>query len=156
MKDPDKVFAALARSRFRCRFHLAGADRRYLADKGLPAVLQHARDFITARLASATPHNDDKQTPLRGHPVFVAQHATATCCRSCLHKWHAIPRGHALTPQQYEYVIAVIGRWLINESERHAPEETRARRLPHKRIPPQPNLCLFGDHDTAGEPIEKR
>jgi hypothetical protein len=73
-----------------------------------------------------------------------------------LHKWHAIPRGHALTPQQYEYVIAVIGRWLINESERHAPEETRARRLPRKRIPSQPNLSLFGDHDTAGESIEKR
>lgn len=36
--------------------------------------------------------NDGKQTPMRGHPVFIAQHATATCCRECLKKWHNIKK----------------------------------------------------------------
>jgi len=47
-----------------------------------------ALDFITARLAPALLKNDGKQTPMRGHPVFIAQHATATCCRRCLWKWY--------------------------------------------------------------------
>ncbi|WP_251023391.1 DUF4186 family protein [Streptomyces sp. ISL-10] len=29
-------------------------------------------------------------------PVFVAQHATATCCRTCLERWHVVPAGRAL------------------------------------------------------------
>ena len=57
--------------------------------------------------------NDGKQTPFRGHPVFIAQHATATCCRGCLAKWHHIPEGQALSPEQQHYVVAVIHHWLV-------------------------------------------
>src|SRR5678815_4199948 len=97
MRDPDDLFAALARSAFRSRFKLAGRERQYLRDKGMPAVLQHAADFIAKRLAPAHPPNDGKQTPFRNHPVFVAQHATATCCRGCLKKWHHIPKAVSYT-----------------------------------------------------------
>jgi len=96
MKDMDLVFAELAKSPFRRRFRLGAQERAYLEQKGLRTVLEHARDFIDRRLAPANPANDGKQTPFRGHPVFVAQNATATCCRSCLAKWHGIPRGHSL------------------------------------------------------------
>lgn len=72
----------------------------------------HARQLITARLAPAEPRNDGRQTPMRGHPVFVAQHATATCCRGCLAKWHAIPAGRELQPAEIDYVVAVIVRWI--------------------------------------------
>ncbi|HSH73309.1 MAG TPA: DUF4186 family protein [Methylophilaceae bacterium] len=75
-------------------------------------VLSHAHDFISKRLAPAFIPNDGKQTPFRGHPVFVAQHATATCCRGCLEKWHRIAQGHELTPPQQAYVITVLERWL--------------------------------------------
>ena len=75
-------------------------------------VLAHAADFIDKRLAPAYPDNDGKQTPMGKHPVFVAQHATATCCRGCLEKWHAITKGHALSPVEKQYVIDVIRRWL--------------------------------------------
>jgi hypothetical protein len=47
--------------------------------------------------------------------VFVAQHATATCCRGCLEKWHRIPRGQPLSDRQIEYILEVIQRWLTSD-----------------------------------------
>ncbi|RAK58182.1 DUF4186 domain-containing protein [Phenylobacterium deserti] len=108
----DSVFQRLSGSAFRRRFKLGPKERAYLDDKGLETVLSHGRDFISARLAGAEPANDGKQTPMRGHPVFIAQHATATCCRSCLAKWHAIPSGRALTAAEQAHVLAAVRRWL--------------------------------------------
>ena len=112
MRDLDEVFTQLAKSDFRRRFRLRDRERQYLEQKGLPEVLTHAARFIDERLAPAEPANDGKQTPFRNHPVFVAQHATATCCRGCLEKWHRIPRGVALTPEQRSHVLAALERWL--------------------------------------------
>jgi hypothetical protein len=114
----DELFAALAGSAFRRRFHLGAKERAYLEARGVDAVLVQAEELIARRLAPANPPNDGKQTPFRGHPIFVAQHATATCCRSCLAKWHGIPRGGALTDEQQAHVIAVLGRWLQAELRR--------------------------------------
>lgn len=108
----DPLFVRLARSRFRSRFRLDAKDAAYLRGKGLETVLAHARDFIGKRLAPAHPANDGRQTPMRGHPVFVAQHATATCCRSCLSKWHSIPARREMSQEEQQHVLSVIGRWL--------------------------------------------
>lgn len=115
MRDLDQVFAGLARSSFRQRFHLGPRERAYLHNKGFATVLEHACDFVAKRLAPAIPANDGKQTPFRGHPVFIAQHATGTCCRSCLEKWHAIRRGHPLDASEQAHVVAAIERWLLAE-----------------------------------------
>ncbi len=112
MRDLDVVFARLAALDFRRRFRLAARERDYMRARGREAVLAHARDFVAQRLAPARPANDGKQTPFRGHPVFVAQHATATCCRGCLSKWHGIPAGRPLTAEEQDHVVAAIGRWL--------------------------------------------
>ncbi len=112
MRNLDDLFAALAKSAFRCSFHLRGKELAYLENKGLPVVLNHAEDFIAKRLAPAAIPNDGKQTPFRGHPVFVAQHATACCCRGCLEKWHRIPKGRELTLEEKTYVMSVLERWL--------------------------------------------
>ena len=117
MNSLEKVFAGLARSRFRSKFRLAPAEQRYLCDKGLPAVIEHARTMIAQRLAPANLPNDGKQTPFRGHPVFVAQHATATCCRSCLAKWHGIAASHALTEEEQQHIIAALTRWLQQQGK---------------------------------------
>ncbi|PBD57139.1 glutaminase [Klebsiella pneumoniae] len=85
----------------------------YCLDKGPEVIDRHAADFIRQRLAPAAPINDGKQTPMRGHPVFIAQHATATCCRGCLEKWHAIPHGRALSEPEQDYIVQVIHRWLV-------------------------------------------
>ena len=115
MRDPNDLFAALARSTFRRRFRLGAKERRYLEEKGLDAVLHHARQFLIERLAPAHPANDGKQTPMRGHPVFLAQHATATCCRGCLSKWHGIEAGRAMTDEEVAYAVDVIRRWLLDQ-----------------------------------------
>lgn len=113
--DLEKVFAALKESSFRRGFRLRGKELEYLRNKGLPVVLEHAADFIEKRLAAASPANDGKQTPMRHHPVFIAQHATATCCRGCLQKWHGIPKGRALEMAEKQYIIEVIEVWLRRE-----------------------------------------
>ncbi|HLY91217.1 MAG TPA: DUF4186 domain-containing protein [Acetobacteraceae bacterium] len=115
MDDLELLFDRLACSRFRARFRLGDRERSYLADRGLETVLRHARDFIDRRLAPAAPAHDGKQTPMRGHPAFIAQHATATCCRSCLAKWHGIPAGRELDEDERRYVASVIERWLIQQ-----------------------------------------
>jgi hypothetical protein len=74
----------------------------------------HAAEIIAERLALAEPRNDGRQTPYRNHPVFVAQHATATC-RSCLETWHGIAKGHRLDRGERAYVVEVIGRWIDGE-----------------------------------------
>jgi hypothetical protein len=112
MKDLDKLFAALAQSTFRNSFQLRDKDLAYLHQKGLSAVLDHAEDFISKRLAPAIINNDGKQTPMRGHPVFVAQHATACCCRGCLAQWHQIPQGRELTLAEQAYIVVVLEKWL--------------------------------------------
>lgn len=112
MNDMDALFAALAGSDFRRSFRLRGGDLAYLQRHGLPVVLTHAGDFINRRLAPAFIANDGKQTPFRGHPVFVAQHATACCCRGCLEKWHRIPAGRELAEDETAYVLQVLERWL--------------------------------------------
>jgi predicted Fe-S protein YdhL (DUF1289 family) len=112
MRDLEEVFAELEKSDFRRRFRLKGKELDYLREKGLATVLEHAEAFVGKRLAPAEPANDGRQTPTRNHPAFVAQHATATCCRGCLAKWHRIPKGRALEDDERRYVLAVIGRWL--------------------------------------------
>jgi hypothetical protein len=112
MRDLDAVFAVLARSPFRARFKLNARDLNYLQQKGMAVVLNHAEDFVRDRLAPAVIANEGKQTPMRGHPVFVAQHATACCCRGCLQQWHAIPQGRKLTLEEQAYIVVVLERWL--------------------------------------------
>jgi hypothetical protein len=119
MRDLDELFAALSKSTFRAGFKLNSKDMAYLQQKGLSTVLDHAEDFIQSRLAAAIIENDGKQTPMRGHPVFVAQHATACCCRGCLQKWHHIPQGRALTLAEQAYIVVVLEKWLrekVNEA----------------------------------------
>jgi hypothetical protein len=118
MRDLDELLGALGRSKFRSRFHLSGKEAAYLKQKGIETILEHARDFISKRLAQANPVNDGQQTPMGNHPVFVAQHATGTCCRKCLAKWHSIPGGQPLTEQQIDYILKVLKQWLMNQSTR--------------------------------------
>jgi hypothetical protein len=107
-----KKLTALKKSKFRSKFGLTPKDREYIAAKGLETIKAHAFQFVNARIAADFPKNDGKQTPMRGHPVFVAQHATATCCRKCIQKWHAIEKGRALNERELDYIVALIMGWI--------------------------------------------
>jgi Domain of unknown function (DUF4186) len=120
----DHTLRALARQPFRARFHLRGRDASTVELRGMKVIREHAGELLAKRLAPAEPHNDGKQTPYRGHPVFVAQHATATCCRTCLERWHGIPKGRQLTAGEQDYAVDVICRWIETDlatSGRRAP-----------------------------------
>ena len=110
----NELFAALKKSKFRSRFYLPPKEADYLKQKGLEKTLQHAREFVVSRLADAKPPTDGRQTPMKNHPVFIAQHATATCCRNCLAKWHHIPKDRPLKEEEINYIIEVIKHWLIS------------------------------------------
>ena len=106
------LFARLAKSPFRSRFHLSEKDKAYVRQKGMDTIRSHAQDFISRRLAPAVIPNDGRQTPMHGHPVFIAQHATGCCCRGCLYKWHGIPAGRELTEKEQKYVVDVLMQWI--------------------------------------------
>ena len=112
LQDIDRRIDALARQSFRARFHLRGRERAEVQLRGMTTIRKHAGEVLAKRVAPAEPVKDGRQTPYRGHPVFVAQHATATCCRTCLERWHRIPKGHALTADEQAYAVDVICRWI--------------------------------------------
>ena len=114
-KDYSTSFQRLARSKFRSRFHLSAADRQYIAEKGLETIRRHAEDFIRTRLAPANPPNDGRQTPMRGHPVFKAQHACACCCRGCLAKWWKVPKGIEIPSERQAGIVDFLMAWIGRE-----------------------------------------
>lgn len=115
----NTVLENLSKSTFRNKFHLKEKEINYIKEKGIDKIQEHAKDFINKRLAQAVIQNDGKQTPMRGHPVFIAQHATGCCCRGCLYKWHKIPKGVELSEEQKNYICEVIMTWIQREIKRN-------------------------------------
>lgn len=114
----------LARSKFRSRFRLKEKELKLIAERGLTEIRHQCRQFLEQRLAPAHPLNDGKQTPMRGHPCFIAQHATGICCRSCLQKWHGIPAGRELTAEELDSLTILLMNWILEHS-------AGADQLPH-------------------------
>ena len=108
----DEALQNLQRSPFRARFRLAQKDKQYISEKGMETIRSHAADFVRMRLAPAIIPNDGKQTPMRGHPVFVAQHACACCCRGCLNKWYHVSLGRELTTDEQERIVNLLMAWI--------------------------------------------
>jgi len=106
------ILDKLSKSKFRAKFKLRAKELEYIKDKGLDTIYSHACDFIRDRVALTEFANDGKQTPMRGHPVFIAQHATATCCQGCIEKWYHFPKGRELTTSEQEYLVLLIMKWI--------------------------------------------
>ena len=106
------LYARLNTSSFRASFALKPMDKAYVLDKGYEEIMQHGLRFIQERLAPALPKNDGKQTPMKGHPIFIAQHACACCCRNCLSKWHHIEKGRALDENETHFIVQVLIGWI--------------------------------------------
>ncbi|MEE0016111.1 MAG: DUF4186 domain-containing protein [Clostridia bacterium] len=117
MSSNQQLFDRLQKSKFRSSFYLKEKDKQYVLDKGMDTIRKHTEDFIAERLAPAYIENDGKQTPMKGHPSFIAQHATACCCRGCLRKWHDIPQGVELSKEQQRYIVNVIMEWIAKQMD---------------------------------------
>ena len=109
------IFDRLSKSKYRSSFHLKDNDILYIEDKAINKIRNHAYDFVTKRLADTSNVTDGKQTPMKGHPVFIAQHATGTCCRRCLEKWHHISKNKNMTDDDIKYVVDIIMSWIEKE-----------------------------------------
>lgn len=108
----QEILEKLSKSKFRSRFKLNEKYKDYVQKQGLEKIKSHAKDFIAKRIAPANIPNDGKQTPMKNHPVFIAQHATACCCRKCINKWHGFEIGVGLNESQQEYLVNLIMEWI--------------------------------------------
>ena len=122
MQTIAQALEKLSRSKFRSSFYLTRAERAYAEEKGTDVLRRHAEDFVRTKLAPAEPLNDGKQTPMHGHPVFKAMHATACCCRGCLEKWYRIPKGRELSASQQEKIVNLLMAWVEKEMEKQKTE----------------------------------
>ena len=109
------VLDNLSKSKFRSSFHLRKYMISYIDEKGFKKIKEHAYDFITKRLAPKDIPNDGKQTPMKGHPVFIAQHACGCCCRGCLNKWYRVSKSTILTETQQEKIVNLLMAWIEKE-----------------------------------------
>lgn len=107
----NQILARLSQSKFRSSFKLSEKDKIYIEEKGIKTIEQHAYDFLTNRI-KIKPLNYGRQTPFIGHPVFVAQHATASCCRKCIEKWHRIERSKVLSNEEINYLSNILIYWI--------------------------------------------
>lgn len=111
----NRKLDSLSKSKFRSSFKLNNNDKLYVCNKGMDKIIEHAYDFVRNRLSLDNILKDGKQTPMKGHPVFIAQHATGTCCRGCLYKWHGINKNRELTNNEINYIVSVIISWIKKE-----------------------------------------
>lgn len=115
MQTISEALQKLEKSRFRSSFHLSEKDKEYVRKKGMDTIRSHACDFIKQRIAPAEIANDGKQTPMKSHPVFIAQHACACCCRGCLNKWYGVRKNVELTQAQQEKIVNLLMAWIEKE-----------------------------------------
>lgn len=102
---------SLSKSKFRSSFHLKEKDIIYIDKIGFNKIIDHAYDFINKNLKVRL-DNDGHQTPMKGHPVFIAEHACACCCRGCLYKWHNIPKDVILNDKEINYIVTLLITWI--------------------------------------------
>ena len=112
----NDIFDKLSKSKFRSSFKLKDKDKEYIKSKGIDTIEKHSYDFIESRVSGDNILNDGKQSAMRGHPVFVAQHATATCCRGCIYKWYHIPKNRKLTKEEIDYLVRIIMTWIKKQN----------------------------------------
>ena len=111
----DNKLNSLEKSKFRSSFHLRKYMKEYINVKGIDTIEQHCEDFINKNLKIYNKEKDGHQTPTKNHPVFIAQHATATCCRGCIEKWYHIPKEKELDDREIKRIKAIIMSWINRE-----------------------------------------
>lgn len=119
MNRVDLVLIKLSRSKFRSSFHLNSKMKEYVDLKGIDKIKNDAYDIINTRIKPKNPKNDGKQTPMKQvHPVFIAQHACACCCRGCIEKWHNISKDIVLSDSEIDYIVSLLIEWIKRETKK--------------------------------------
>lgn len=137
--DAEHTFEALQHELIRHHFFHRPVDdgaMRHAQRKGRDQLKEAARHRLQKYLAVAEPPRDGRQTPLEGNAIYYAQHATATCCRTCLEYWHDIPKGRQLTEAEFDYCLSLVDLFLDEKLPDLADEPIKVPRRP-RGLPPE-------------------
>ena len=136
LDDVDHTFTELRLELIRHHFWHVDIDeqaRNHALRKGRTALLGSAGGRIAKAVAAELPYRDGQQTPFTGNVIYYAQHATASCCRTCVEYWHGIEKGRALTASEQNYLVQLVTVY-IDERLPDLPEGPtkvpRRRRVP--------------------------
>jgi hypothetical protein len=116
MKTHNIVLEKLQRSPFCESSKLTENDLNYIKDKCMPNIVRHTKELLYSQIYVPS-SNDGRQTPWKGHLVFTTQHATATCCRKCIHKWHGIRKSKIMDEHGLTFCSGLILGWIQTQIE---------------------------------------
>jgi hypothetical protein len=94
------------------KFILGEPEQEYVTSRGMDILRLHATDFVKKRLAPANPKNDGRQTPTKGHPVFIAQHACGCNDRASVEEFFGYELGRELTGDEVDAIVDAILSWI--------------------------------------------
>lgn len=115
LADVTHTFEALQHEWIRDHFFRKPIDDeavRHAQRKGRDQLNEAARTRLEKSLGPAKPFRDGQQTGFKGNAIYYAQHATATCCRTCLEYWHGIPKGRDLSSGELDYCTKLVELFL--------------------------------------------
>ena len=105
--DAEHTFSELRLEMIRHHFWHLKIDekaRNHALRKGRIALEAALGKRLASSVGPELPYKDGAQTPMSGNIIFYAQHATASCCRTCIEYWHGIPKGRLLSPDELAYL----------------------------------------------------
>ncbi len=116
------VIAALRTEYIRAQFWSIEPNqwaKNYGIRKGRIALLDGTAVFVRKRVGPPKDAFDGRRvpwphkTPEKMNPYFNAQHATATCCRTCIETWYGIAPEQSLSNQAITFFAALINQFVI-------------------------------------------
>jgi hypothetical protein len=134
--DVDHTFSELRHEFIRHHFWHVEIDEKaknHALRKGRIALISSIPTRIANSVAAELPYRDGRQTPFRDNVLHYAQHATASCCRTCIEYWHNIPKGRPLTEPEQEYLGSLMARYIEDRLPDLPDGPTRVP--PHRRSP---------------------
>ncbi|WP_372655987.1 DUF4186 family protein [Halobacteriovorax sp.] len=111
------IFRRLGCSKVCCKFKLKDEQWEYLAKRGFDTILLEGRSLIVKIFNEDSLSHSCKVAPVQTHPIYIALHATGTCCRSSLEKWHKIPKSKELKEKDIFYILLVVKEWIIRQEK---------------------------------------
>ena len=114
-KKIEEVFSKLNKTGRISNFSLGDAEIEYVSSRGIEILRLHATDFIQKRIAPKEPKNDGYQTPAKGHPVFLAQHACGCNDIDSVEQFFGFKKGSLLKEKEVNLIVDVIVSWLEDQ-----------------------------------------
>jgi hypothetical protein len=111
LNDVDYTFHALKFELIRHVYWHRNIDERamnYAKRKGKLGLIETAEHFLRKYIAKPADAFSSISTSMDGNPIHYAQHATATCCRRCIEKWHGIPPDRYLQEDEILYFLRLV------------------------------------------------